>query len=332
VEAPVSLAPAERVPSGWRIISAKEFADHILSIRFLLLFLVLGLVGAGAVFTVAGSIRTAASQATGLSGVFLLLFTANPQTSFTSQLPPFVQLIGFLGPLLGITFGFDAISSERSEGTLPRLLSQPIHRDDVINGKFLAGLSVIAVILAAVTVLLTAVGLIRLGLVPSGDEIVRLIAWYVISIVYVGFWLALAMLFSVLFRRAATAALAVIAIWLVLTIFGSTIIDFFATLLAPLGSNPTFDARLDHAVWQQNLSRVTPNQLYSEAGQVLLNPRLRTVDIQGLLQVGSSVQAQVLPVGQSLLIVWPQIVGLLAMTVVCFGLAYVSFLRQEVRA
>ena len=39
-----------------------------------------------------------------------------------------------------------------------------------------------------------------------------------------------------------------------------------------------------------------------------------------------------LSLDQSLLLVWPQIVALIGLTVVCFGLAYVAFMRQEVRA
>jgi ABC-2 type transport system permease protein len=35
---------------------------------------------------------------------------------------------------------------------------------------------------------------------------------------------------------------------------------------------------------------------------------------------------------QSLLVVWPQLVILLAMTAAMFALAYIAFLRQEVRA
>ena len=88
---------------------------------------------------------------TGQLPVFPLLFTVTPSTPARGQqLPSFVQLVGFLGPMLGIAFGFNAINVERSDGTLPRLLAQPIHRDDVINGKFVAGLAVIALILAAV--------------------------------------------------------------------------------------------------------------------------------------------------------------------------------------
>lgn len=320
------------IPAGWRIIGGKEFTDHLLSLRFLLLLLLLGVLGIGTIYTVAGSIRDAAAQVSGARGVFLLLFTLNPSTAVTQSLPPFVQLVGFLGPLLGIAFGFNAINSERSDGTLPRLLSQPVHRDDVINGKFLAGLATIALILGSVIVIVSAIGIIRLGLVPSGDDAIRLFTWYLMTVVYVGFWLALATLCSVLFRNSGTAFFAVLAVWLVLTFFGTTIVNAIAGYLAPTGTGATFQQQLDLAVWQQNLARLTPNRLFSEMGQVILDPRVRTVDIQGLVQVASQRQANVLPFVQSLLIVWPQVVGMVAMTSVCFAAAYVAFMRQEVRA
>jgi ABC-2 type transport system permease protein len=39
-----------------------------------------------------------------------------------------------------------------------------------------------------------------------------------------------------------------------------------------------------------------------------------------------------LSVEQSLLLVWPQVVALVALTVVCFAAAYILFMRQEIRA
>jgi ABC-2 type transport system permease protein len=39
-----------------------------------------------------------------------------------------------------------------------------------------------------------------------------------------------------------------------------------------------------------------------------------------------------LPLGQSLIIAWPQMVGLLAGTILLFSVGYVVFQRQEVRA
>ncbi len=95
--------------------------------------------------------------------------------------PSFAGLVALLGPVLGIAFGFDAISCERSEGTLPRLVSQPIHRDDVINGKFVAGLAVITMILGAVILMLSGVGIIRLGIVPDADVALRLLTWFFVA-------------------------------------------------------------------------------------------------------------------------------------------------------
>jgi ABC-2 type transport system permease protein len=39
-----------------------------------------------------------------------------------------------------------------------------------------------------------------------------------------------------------------------------------------------------------------------------------------------------LPLAESLIIAWPQIVGLIAGTILLFALSYVIFQRQEVRA
>ena len=67
----------------------------------------------------------------------------------------------------------DAINGERAQGTLPRLLSQPIHRDDVINGKFVAGLALIGLSVNAVMLVVAGIGLVRLGIKKNngnGDE------------------------------------------------------------------------------------------------------------------------------------------------------------------
>ena len=72
--------------------------------------------------------------------LFLKLFTTSGNSIYS-----FATFIAFLGPLVGITLGFDAINNERSQGTLNRLAAQPIYRDSIINAKFLAGATVIPV-------------------------------------------------------------------------------------------------------------------------------------------------------------------------------------------
>jgi len=311
-------------------------------VRFIVLLLVLGLAGVLAIYAVAGTFRDAASaiaqaateSLTGSSlTVFPLLFTQSPSIPGISgqTFPSFAALVALLGPVLGIAFGFDAISSERSEGTLPRLVSQPIHRDDVINGKFVAGLAVITMILAAVILLLSGVGIIRLGIVPDAETGLRLGIWFLVASIFVAFWLALATLASVVFRRAATAALVVIAAWLVLTFFGNQIVSVAANYLRPLPASATATETLANARMAAELGRLSPITLFTEVTQALLDPRVQSLDPRFVDPTGRAFPTA-LPLGQSLLLIWPQVVLLLAGTAICFAVAYISFMRQEIRA
>ncbi|TAM78649.1 MAG: ABC transporter permease [Chloroflexota bacterium] len=314
-------------------MAAKEFADHVLSARLLILLALLGLVAVGSVYSAATALRAAADQVTAnqVPALFLKLFTIQ---SPSSPIFAFYAFIAFLGPLLGIAFGFDAINGERADRTLPRLLAQPIHRDDVINGKFVAGLSAIALVLGAITLIVAGVGLFELGVVPDADQVARLILWFVATIIYVGFWLAFAMLCSVVLRRAATSALASIGLWLVLTLFASLLVGVVAGAIAPLSANPTLTDQVANAELQQELSRISPGTLYGEVTAYLLDPGTQSVDIGALVQAQQTSGAlpSILPFDQSLILAWPQGVALIALTVVCFGAAYVGFMRQEVRA
>lgn len=338
----LTLPATRAIPAGWRVIGSREFTEHILSVRFIVLLLVLGLAGVLAIYAVAGTFRdaasaVAASASESLTGrpvsVFPLLFTQSPTVPGISgqSFPSFAGLVALLGPVLGIAFGFDAISSERSEGTLPRLVSQPIHRDDVINGKFVAGLAVITMILAAVILLLSGVGIIRLGIVPDAEVALRLGTWILVSAIFVSFWLALATLASVVFRRAATAALVVIAVWLILTFFGSQIVSVAANTLRPVPANATAVEQLANLRMAAELGRLSPITLFTETTQALLDPRVQSLDPFFSDPTGRAFPTA-LPFGQSLLLIWPQVVLLLAGTAVCFALAYISFMRQEIRA
>jgi ABC-2 type transport system permease protein len=339
--AAIALPRVPPIPAGWRVIGAREFTEQLLSVRFVVLIVILGITGAGLTYVLSGNIRDIAGQIqdqlTTFTGerfpLFLVLFSGTGSIGSSGPaLPSFATLVTLiLGPLLGLAFGFDAISNERSEGTLPRLVSQPIHRDDVINGKFVASLSIIAFIVGAVMVLLAGVGIARLGIVPNGDSAVRIVLWWVFMVLYIAFWLALSVLFSVIFRRAATALLAVLAIWLVVSFFGSTIIGIVASTFSPVGADATTADQLANASLQSSLTRLLPTGQFSDITSVLLNPSQTFTSPTVTDPTGRAIPT-LLPVSQSLLLVWPQIVTLLGFTVGLFALAYVTFMRQEVRA
>ena len=327
--------PRERsVPrAGWMVVARKEFADHLLSARFIVLLILLGLAAAIPLYFVADTIRSAASAASGTPAIFIALFWVAPQVSDQVALPSVAGFLGIVAPLLGLAFAFDAINGERAQGTLPRLLSQPIHRDDVINGKFAAGLAVIAVVVVAVVGFIAAFGIIRLGIVPAPSELLRLVLWVIVTFVYVSLWLAFGMLLSVLVRRAATSALIAFGIWVLVALFGGLITSFVGGFLAPLTGTP--DQILANNSLQETIKRLRPDILYSEASRALLSPQV--TDVSTPATVGAYAQAQqripsLLSLDQSFILVWPQVVALVALTVACFAIAYVRFMRQEVRA
>ena len=162
------------------------------------------------------------------SFLFLKLFTVSDGT-----LPSFVIFINFLGPLLGIALGFDAINSEQSKGTLSRILSQPIHRDYLINAKFVGALIVIGSMLLTLALLVMGFGLIAIGIPPTAEEFLRIIAFVVVSIIYVAFWLNLSIFFSIKFKQAATSALACVAVWLFFSVFYNMIINLVGKAISP---------------------------------------------------------------------------------------------------
>jgi len=311
--------------AGLLTVFKKELADFFTSWRFIILFILVLLVGVAAIYEAAGSVRGAVTGETRF--VFLALFTTSGRTPFS-----FLWFVAFFIPIVGIALGFDAINSERNNWTLSRLLSQPIYRDAVVNGKFLAGVVTIAVMMTSIILLVAGLGIRMIGLPPTSEEAVRLFFFLIISIIYGAFWLGLAILFSVFLRRIATSALASIAIWIFFFFFMSIIAGVIANSLAPAGE--TLDSQIRNVEVQITAMRVSPVMLFQESMAVLLVPASRTLGQILQLQTGGGafMLSGPLSLGQSLLMVWPHLITIILLTVVCFAISYVKFMREEIRA
>ncbi|MDP4223270.1 MAG: ABC transporter permease subunit [Bacteroidota bacterium] len=304
----------------------KEISDHVHSWRFIILLGLIALTCIGSVSTGLINIHeTAKSADPDNPFLFLLLFTASDGT-----LPPFFVFISFLGPLLGISMGFDAINSEQVRGTLSRVLSQPVHRDYILNAKFVASLYVVSVMLFSLGFLVMGAGLVMTGIPPTAEEFLRVVSFIIVSILYVAFWLNLSILFSVRFRQPATSALAGISVWLLFTVFYSIIVSLIAKAASP-SENATAQQIVGYQETILNLFRVLPSQLYSDATTTLLAPTVRSLGPLTMEQIVGAIPGH-LPLAQSLLLVWPQITGLTAATILCFVLSYISFMRREIRS
>jgi len=303
---------------GLGVVTLKELSDHLASARMRVLEWLVVLVAMAAVYAAITQVRDVTAQDPFL---FLRLLTTARE-----PLPSFVSFLGFLVPLMAIGLGFDAINSEHNRRTLSRILSQPIYRDALLFGKFLAGLATLAISLIVLWLLVIGLGLLMLGVPPGGEEMARAFLFLGVTIVYAAVWLALAMLFSVVFRSAATAALVTLGVWLFLSVIWPALAPAIAQAVVPSGD----EAGL--LTTAQMLARLSPSTLFGETVLALLHPTTRTLGPVYLSQLEGAVMGTPLPFWQSVLVAWPQMVGLIAAGILLFVGGYVAFQRQEVRA
>ena len=315
-----------KVKHPFWVIVHKEIADHVHSLRFIILISIIVLTCMGALYTALTNIGAAIKpDDPDGSFLFLKLFTVSD-----GKLPSFVLFINFLGPLLGIALGFDAVNSEQNKGTLSRMLAQPIHRDCIINAKFVAALIIIGALLFALGLLVMGCGLIAIGIPPTPEEFWRIILFIITGIFYVAFWLNISILFSLCFRQAATSALASVAVWLFFSVFYAMIVNVVAKALSPSGMVSVYH-QISYQKFILGLMRLAPSELFNEATTTLLMPSIRSLGPLTMEQLQGAIPSP-LPLGESIMIVWSQLTGLIAATVVCFAISYIVFMRREVRS
>lgn len=310
----------------------KELEDHFGSIRFLIIAALIVMVGVIISSMVGMSIQEESKGMAKPTLLFLWLFTS------TGKLFSFVQFIAFFGPLIGIFLGFDSINRERVSRTLSKLASQPIYRDSIINAKFLAGVTTIAIVLVGIVLIISGLGIRLIGVVPGSEEVLRLVIYLITSILYISFWLGISILFSVAFRSTATSALASLAVWIFFSFFIGLGAGFMADAVAPIsqsGTNVDPNVLVRHEEVQRTVSYFSPMTLYNEATTTILDPTRKTT--KGVVFMGPLERLSLsrfqnpLPLLQSLIIVAPYLISIIAITFLCFGVCYLVFMRQEIR-
>jgi ABC-2 type transport system permease protein len=322
------------------VVCKKELADHLGSKRFLLLFaLILGLSFFSAYYAV-DSVKDQGSAA------FIDIF--NSSSSSIS----FVYMMFMFGPLVGLVLSFDAINRERISGTLSVLLSQPLFRDSIINGKFLAGVGALSLVAVSTVGMMTGIAIPMLGFGPTPDQIVRIMFFTLITILYLSVWLAIGILFSTVTKKTTTAMIASVSTWFVSVMLMTAIASLVANLIIPTysmsggygysrsGENITvhvgdkvmtgdeardFMERLgEQSNLQRSLCMISPSLLYQEAV-------LSILDDDSLRYRDFVFDYDFNPPETDMLTNWPHMVTLAAVLIACFALSYIIFLRQEIR-
>ena len=321
--------------AGTLTIAEKELRDQIGSKRFLVIFGFMVLLSVLAAYQGSDFIKSNTEAS------FVYIFSGT-QMSFS-----FIQIMVMFGPILGMAFGFDAINKERTTGTLSMLLGQPIYRDSVINGKFIAGTVSLGTLGIGTIAITSGLAIPMLGYGPTLAEVLKIGILSLLTVLYLVFWLSLGILFSVLAKKISTSILFSIATWMFFSIVLSILAAAVVNVLVPLNAN-TFimgdttgggsnsgpqrfqmtdefrEIMEQRNQLEQLILKISPTQLYqSTAGAILGTARGFNMGMQEFQRT--------LTMGEALVNNWANIATLAIGLVVCFAASYLLFLRTEIR-
>jgi len=206
--------------SGLFIVATKEFFDHLRSRKFLLIFaifLIIAIIGMiGGIGNYNDKLSTYNEKQVNASSSPIRGSMADAKPSILSIYANVATYLVYLGAILGIAMGFDLITREKESKSLKILLSHPVYRDEVINGKALGGILALAVSLAFVLLISFAVLLIY-GIVPEGNELTLILAFGVVSFLLIFSYFAIALFMSTVSDESGSALIYTIIIFIVLS-------------------------------------------------------------------------------------------------------------------
>ncbi len=257
-----------------------------------------------------------------------------------------------LGAVIGIAIGFDLVSGEREGKSLKTTLSQPVYRDEVINGKAIGGIISLSIITLAGFLTVLALFLI-IGIVPSVDEFFLIGVIWLITLLFMISTFSLALMSSVLAKTSSGALiLSLIVLFTLMYIIpvGGGEFGTYA-LIGPEPSDDGYGSGSQHQVesfeniqYEYNQKRTalydffnifSIRSVYNDITSPITMPSKYAIN-----QIGSS-EFSINPdiaeevekpslwdiMGDK----WIKIIVFIMWPVLFFGIAYVRFMRMDLR-
>ena len=140
------------------------------------------------------------------------------------------------------------------------------------------------------------------------------------------------MLFSVLMRNVSAAILTAIPIWLFLTFFWPYLAPQIADRAIPVPDGASLATQIRNVSLAVDLMRVSPFILYYESTAAIMDPTLGHLSLRVTDSDLSKMIASPLSLSQSFVQIWPQLIAILMLTIICFAISYVVFMKQEIRS
>ena len=327
-----------------KTIAAKEVRDHVTSSRFLaLLFLLLAFCGVY-LFRETGSYLAEFGR-----------YGANPLYPFFS-LPYSINIFegirgalggsSIFGSIIAIALGFDLITKEKESGSIKAILSVPVYRDEIINGKALGGIIVIAIATTILFVLALAILLLH-SIVSRISELGYLFVFWIFTVLFLSGIFTMSLMMSTLTKKSGMSLILSLLGLLLITSVIYTVGDYTASTI--LGPDPALEYKnLENTDYEtlQELSAgyyekkeaimqisyyLTISGDYARLSRVFLKPQDSKLTNLDDLDDERRNDRTLPPVGEVLAPMWGYVLFLIAYPIAFFGIAYVKFMRMDLR-
>ena len=146
---------------------------------------------------------------------------------------------------------------------------------------FVAALLLNAVLFLSLGLLVMALGILVLVIPPTFEEFARMVCFLLLCLVYIAFWLNHGILFSVVFRQAATSALSSMAVWLFFNLFYSMIVEVFAKSFLQFDAITSVEQAVGRQELVLGLMRLSPSYLFNESTTAFFAGRPNARDRHG---------------------------------------------------
>jgi len=240
-----------------------------------------------------------------------------------------VNALTYIAPLLGIALGFGAIAAEREKGTIRLVLARPIYRDDLINGKLIAAVTLIVLAISLSTTLAVPLAVALQNVNVTVEDFARLALLVLPATLLALAYYAIALFVSVNAGRSSHALVVSLAVWIFFTFILPVIVAFVAFQI--LGPPPAIPFNATRPLGQ------VPRQLqeyYSRYNQVvstiqLVSPTARFSSLASALFALRSQSGVYEELSTALARRWIDAAVLATYIAVFLIASYIVFLRRQ---
>ena len=315
------------------IVAQKEFADQITGWRFLVilaLFLTIALVGTySGVGSYERDLDRYAQQLTMMEnqndGPAGMMPAKPPVEGIYSSM--FLTLVSY-GGLLALALGFDLVSKEKESRSLKSLLSHPVYRDEIINGKALGGVALLALVVGSVLAISTAL-LLVFSIVPAPGDLWMILTYAGVTLLFLVTFFSIALALSTLCRESGSALLLSVVVFILLVFLAPFATANIGTALMMEEPDPAaYGGDTQSEGYQAEITAYYGQWDLIESAANLLSPQMAiNALIQGIANAPSSGATLEDTLGE----IWSSIAALTIYPVAVFAIAYTRFLRMDIR-